>query len=209
MKSPWYGKLFQRAADKDLLAYRQRAEAGDAEAADGRFGAAGDHDIGILEGNKPGSVADGVGARGTGGHHRMVGPLAAELDRNEARGKIDERAGNEKRADPARPLLGQDQGGLLDVGEAADARADQHAGATAIFLGLEFKPGVGHRLLGGGNRIDEKVVVTPDFLGVHPLFRIESAVASVAPLDLAGDAAGKVGGLEPRDWPGARAAIQE
>ena len=32
MKSPWYGKLFQRAAEKDLLAYRQRAEAGDAEA---------------------------------------------------------------------------------------------------------------------------------------------------------------------------------
>ena len=112
-------------------------EARDAKAADGRFGAARDHDIGIVERDDAGRIADGVRARRAGRDHRVVRALAAELDRDQARGEIDERARNEERADAARSLLVHQEGGVRDVGEAADAGADEHAGAVLLVLGGE------------------------------------------------------------------------
>ena len=45
----------------------RRRETGDAQAADRRLGAAGDHHVGVVERDQPGGVADRVRARGAGG----------------------------------------------------------------------------------------------------------------------------------------------
>ena len=56
-------------------------EAGDADRADGRFGAAGQHDVGIVVLDHPRRVADRMGAGRAGGDHRMVGAHQAIFDR--------------------------------------------------------------------------------------------------------------------------------
>ena len=85
-------------------------EARDADAADGRLGAAGHHHIGVLEPDQPGGVADGMGPRRAGGDHRGIGPLEAEFDRDIARGQIDQRGRDEEGRDPPRaPLMQQDR----------------------------------------------------------------------------------------------------
>lgn len=45
---------------------------------DAGFGAAGEHDVGVAEGNEARGVADGVGAGGAGGGDSVVGTLAVE-----------------------------------------------------------------------------------------------------------------------------------
>ena len=60
------------------------------------------------------------------------GPFRPCSDRDIAGGEIDQAPGDEERAHPARSLLGQEQRGLLDAPEAADAGADQDAGADLI-----------------------------------------------------------------------------
>ncbi len=76
-------------------------EAGDAEPADRRLGAAGDHHVGIVPHDHPRRVADRVRAGGAGGDHRMVGPLEAVADRDMAAGEVDQRRRNEERAELA------------------------------------------------------------------------------------------------------------
>ena len=49
----------------------------------------------------------------------------------------------------ARALLVQRDRGLVDAADAADARADQDAGALGLFLGLGLDAGIGDRLRGG------------------------------------------------------------
>jgi hypothetical protein len=44
-------------------------EAGEREAIDQRFGAAGHHHVGIAKSNQPGGIANGVRAGGAGRHH--------------------------------------------------------------------------------------------------------------------------------------------
>ena len=70
----------------------------------------------------------------------MVRALEPMLDRDIAGGEIDQAPGNEERADAPRALLGEEQRGLLDALQAADARADQHAGADLILMAVGFQP---------------------------------------------------------------------
>ncbi len=112
------------------------AEAGDGQTAQRRFRAARHHHVGVAKGDEPRGVADGVRAGGAGRHHRVIRPLEAEPDGDVARGKIDQPARNEERADALRAFFGHEQGGLLDALQAADARADQHARAVLLVGGL-------------------------------------------------------------------------
>jgi len=150
-----------------------------------------------------------MGAGRAGGDHRMVRPLGAEFDGNEAGGEIDQGARNEERADPARALFGQEQCGLFDAGQAADAGADEDAGAALLFVGLGLPARILHRLLGGGHRIDDEIVVAAQFLVLHPVLGIESAVGAVAALHFIGDAARHVRGVEFGDGTGARLTGQQ
>ena len=186
-----------------------RDEAADADAADRRFGTARHHDVGIIERDEARRVADGMRAGRTGGDHSVVGTLEAELDRHEARGQVDQRAGNEERADAARALLVHQRGGVGNVAQATDAGAHENAGAVLLVLGLQLDAGILHRLLGGRHGIDDEVVVAADFLGIHPLLGIEGAVAAVAARDFAGDLAGQVGCIEARDLAAARLAREK
>ena len=174
-------------------------EAGNGDAADGRFRTAGDHHVGIAEGNQPGRIADGVRAGGTGGDHGMVRPLEAVADRHVAGGEVDQATGNEERADPPRAAVAQRDRGFLDALQAADARADEHAGRHLIVMAHRMPAGVFQRLVGGGHRIDDERIDLAAFLRLHPVVGIELAVRLGAARQLAGDLAGQVANLEILD----------
>ena len=94
----------------------------------------------------PRGIADGMGAGRTGGDHRVVGTLEAEGDGDEAGSEIDDAARNEERRHAARALFAQHDRGVGDALDAADAGADQHAGAGLILVALRLPAGVVERL---------------------------------------------------------------
>src|SRR5690606_13095307 len=89
-------------------------EAGERDAVDAAFRAAGDHHVGIAHGDDAPAIADGVRAGRAGRHYRVVRALEPEADRDVAGGEVDQAAGNEERADAARPLLVQHDRGFVD-----------------------------------------------------------------------------------------------
>ena len=102
---------------------------------DGRLGAAGDHDVGVVPLNGVQGVADGVGGRGAGRRNGGVRTAQAEMDRDVAGGGVGDHLRDDERADAAGPVL--DKAGVLlfEFVEAADAAADDDAAAEGIFLG--------------------------------------------------------------------------
>src|SRR3546814_4956716 len=70
----------------------------------------------------------------------MVGAPEAVLYRNVARGQVDQRRGNEERADPPRTAGVQQNRRLLDRLEAADAGADHDAGPLLRLLVRRLPP---------------------------------------------------------------------
>jgi hypothetical protein len=168
-------------------------EARIADARDGSFRAPGNHHVCIIECHQPRGIANGVRSGGASGHHGVVRALEAMLDGDHARDQVDQRAGNEERADPARALLGQQQRGRLDGRQATDAGADQHAGAVAVVFGLRLPAGVLHGHIGGCHAKADEGVAAALLLRVHVVVNVEGAVGAVAFLDLAADAAGHVG----------------
>src|SRR5687768_13647731 len=90
---------------------------------------------------------------------------------------------------------------LLDERKAADARSDDDAEALAV-TALRVQAGVIGRHLRGHHRVVDEGVGLLDFLLVDPLFGIEA-------VDLAGDPAGKLFGVELRDRPDARPPFHE
>src|SRR6516225_6996412 len=146
---------------------------------------------------------------GAGGDHGMVGTFEPVLNRDITCGKIDQASRNEERAHPARPLLSQKERGLLDALQAADARADEHAGADLVLVGCGLPARVGQRLLGRAHGIDNKVINFAQLLRLHPIACIEGAVAAVATCYLAGDLAGEVGDVEVLDALGGIVACRQ
>src|ERR1700761_6584938 len=61
-------------------------------------------------------------------HDGMVGTLEALFDRDVPRSQVDQATGNEERRDLARSPLLEQQRGVGDTGQTADARADHGAG---------------------------------------------------------------------------------
>ncbi len=129
----------------------------------------------------------------------MVGALELVLDRHVAGGEIDQAPGNEERADAARALLLQQHRGLGDARQAADARADEHAGALLLLGRVGDVAGIGDRLLGRRHRVDDEVVDLALLLRLHPIVGIELAVGLVAARNEAGDLAGEIADLELLD----------
>ena len=140
----------------------------------------------------------------------MVRALEAVADRDLAGDQVDQRARDEERRDAARALLLDQEGRGLDGLEAADAGADQHAGAVAVLVGLGDPARVLDRLLGGGDAVEDEVVDLPLVLGLQVAVGVEGAVGAVAALDLAGVVRWRGGWrrtawiVSAPDWPASR-----
>ena len=105
---------------------------------------------------------------------------------------------DEVRADPARPLLRQDQALALDARKAADARTDRHACTQTHLFGHVGQAGILDGLSRGVDPIDDEGVDLALDLVVDALAGIE-AIFVVGRLHFAGDAALLVAGVEMRD----------
>ena len=184
---------------------RQRlagVKASDANLADGAFGAARDHHVGIAQHDQPRRIADGMGAGRAGGDDRMVRPLEAEADRDLPGHKVDQRTGNEEGRDPLRPALLDQHRGFRDRVQPANPRADHHAGADAVLLVGRNPAGIRHRLRGGGHAVKNEIIDLAAILGLHPVIGIEGPVAAVAKRDLTGIFRHHILGVETGDRPG-------
>ena len=83
-----------------------------------------------------------------------------------------------------------------DALDAADAGADHHAGGVAVVVGLGLPAGIGQRLVGGGDSVEDEVADLAQFLRLENRFGIEGAVAAVAARNDVRDLAGQVVDLE-------------
>ena len=90
------------------------------------------------------------------------------------------RPGMKNGRDPARALVVQGHGGVVDAADAADAGADHHAGGALVLVGLRVPAGVVQGLAGGRHRVDDERVDLALLLRLHPGVGIEGAVAAVA-----------------------------
>ena len=133
-----------------------------------------------------------------GGGVRSLGPGP---DRDPARGEVDDRGGDEERADPAGPALEEGLVLALDGGEPADPAADEDAHPSRLGR-VHGECGVLHREVGGGDRELDEAVDLLDVLLLDPGERVEA-------LHLAGEAGGVLGGVEQRDGARPRAAGEQ
>src|SRR3546814_3892299 len=88
----------------------------------------------------------------------MVGAPEAVLYRNVARGQVDQRRGNEERADPPRTAGVQQNRRLLDRLEAADAGADHDAGPLLRLLVRRLPPRIFDRHARRADAVDDDAV---------------------------------------------------
>ena len=120
--------------------------------------------------------------------------------------QIDQAAGNEERRDAARPLLVQNDRRLGYAMQAADARADHHAGFDLLLVGLGRPVGVLQRLSRRRDAVEDESIDPSLFLRLHPIVGIEG-VRSLAARNLGGDLTSDVGYVEvfdprrPPIWP--------
>ena len=112
----------------------------------GGLGAAGDHHVGIVQLDHPRGVADGVRAGRAGGDHRVVRPLEAVPDRDLAGGQVDQADGMKNGLMRRGPRSRSVTAASRYRRQAADARADQHAGAFVVLVGLGLPAGILDRL---------------------------------------------------------------
>ena len=163
--------------------------------------APGDHHVGVAALDEAEGVAHRVGAARAGGGGGGVRSLGPGADRDPARGEVDDRGGDEERADLAGPALEEGLVLALDGGEAADAAADEDAHPPRLGR-VHGEGGVLHREVGGGDRELDEAVDLLDVLLLDPAQGVEA-------LHLAGEAGGVVGGVEQRDGARPRATGEE
>ena len=187
---------FARARRAEPL---HRGEARDDQRVDAGLAAAGEHDVGIAAADQLGGLHDGVRARRAGRDGRQVVAAQAELDRDRAARDVRQALRQEPRRDPVPAAIAQDLVLLHHRVEAADGRAEEHAGARRI---LDRQRGVVGRLLRGGEREQDVAVHATRFLGAGHGDRIEA-------LDLAGHPDRHVARVELRDLGDAGAAREQ
>ena len=115
-----------------VVAPRQRAhrvESSDQRLVDGCLGAAGEHHVGVVADDHLGGLADGMPGGGTGADSGEVGAARAEADRRLAGRHVGDAHRDEERRHPVRATRGVDRDLLDERARAAQARADDGAGA--------------------------------------------------------------------------------
>jgi hypothetical protein len=167
------------------------------------FGAARQHDLGIAERDHAGRIADRMRTGRASGDDGMVRALQPVLDRDIAGGEIAEAPRDKERGKPPRTALLQQQRGLIDAAQPADAGADGDAGRDLVLVALGLPAGIPQRLRRRGHGEDNEIVDLALLLRLHPIIGIESAVRAVAARNAAGDLRRKVGYVEGGDRAGA------
>ena len=124
-----------------------RREAAHQRLVAGSLGPAGEHHVGVAAPDRLPGLADGVAARGAGGHDAEVGALRAEDDGDHAGRQVADGHGDQERRHAVRALLAHQQDLLGQGADPADARPDDDAGPLGQ---LAFQPagqaGLVHRL---------------------------------------------------------------
>ncbi len=167
-----------------------------ADRGDGRLRATGQGDDGVASANLLCCLADAVGARRAGAHHREVGAPGAHVSRHHAGRHVHQHLGRGVHGDAAVAAPGVGQYRLLGHAEAADARPDDDG--RLVRHRAEVESAVGHRITGRGHGQGHRSAGTPGVLAAEQLDRIEA-------LYLARNLGGQVGGIEGGD-PGHAAA---
>ena len=173
-------------------------EAGDGLRHDGRLGAAGENGVGVAVLDRAEGLAHGVGGGGAGGHDGQGGAERLVADGNVAGGHVGDHHRDHERGGAARTAVGDDVHVVGEGVDAAHARAHVDAQALAVDGVLGVEAGVGHRLVGGHERVLGKEVQ------VRGLLLAEKGGA-VEVLDLGRDLDLEVLGVEVGD--GADAAL--
>jgi hypothetical protein len=138
-----FGAVVEAAVERARL-----RETGNADRADGRFGAARQHHVGIAIADHARGIADGMRARGAGGDHAWsVSPYLIETWPEIRLIRRPCTSGATRGSGPFRPAPAI----ALDARQAANAAADRAAHAQAQFLGRIFQACILDRLAG---RID-------------------------------------------------------
>ena len=120
------------------------------------------------------------------------GPLSAVAHGDEARRRCRDEHRDEERRDPVGPLVSVGGAVVLEGLHAADAAADDDAGAIRGRARFSASPACVTAWCAAAMRVLGEEVVALGFLAVHVLQRVE-------PLHLAGEADLKRGGVELRD----------
>ena len=133
----------------------------------------------------------------------MVWPLKAKLDRHLTGHQIDQRRRNEKRRNPARPTLFEQDSRLRDGGQTTDARSDHHTGPAFGFLIGRNIATVGHSLRRRRHSIQNKIINLAPLFWSHPVVRIKCPIRAVTKGNFARVGRGQMAGVKPLN--GARA----
>jgi hypothetical protein len=137
---------------------------------------------------------------GTRRHHRVVRPLEAIADRHLPRDQVDQRARNEERRHPPRPLSFS----VMEVSAMDESPPIPDPIRQPVRSWLSDRLAstrILDRLIGGGHAIEDELVDLAGLLRLHPVVGIEGAVGAVAALHFAGIGRSKSGRVEPRDGP--------
>ena len=152
----------------------QGGEAGEEERRQGRFGAAGDHDVGVAAADNLGCLADGAGAGSAGGDDGHVGPESAGKNGDLAGDRVRQDVGEEKGADTAVALAQEEVALLVEEDVTAGAGAEDDACLRPEGQ-MRLEAGIGHGFEGGdGAHLDVAVHVAP-VAGGQTGFRLEVA----------------------------------
>ena len=184
-----------------VVPFRRQAagarEPGHGQRVDARFGATGQHHVGVAVGNEPRSIADRVQTGGARRRHGVVGPLQTVADGNVAGGKVDQQPRDEQGRDFARAAGGKGERGGVCFVEVPDAGADGDAGGFALGVGHGVPARVVEGFIGGDDGVLREEGHLVLVVGGEPVGCPPGAVAcAIAVRDQTGDAAGE--GVEVR-----------
>ena len=157
----------------DLGKRAQVGETGDADGVDRLLRAARKRHIGVSMADGAHGGADVVGAGGASGGHVDALAAHAVADGQVARCDIADHGGHEQRAHALGALIVQREEAVLQLIDAADARAEDDGRARGVLL-LHVDAGLSHGLVGGYDGVlDEALEAARLLLGQPVLGRVE------------------------------------
>ncbi len=168
-----------------------RRKARHSQRSEGRFGATGQHGIGVPSPDDVIGIPDAVDTGCTSCHGAGIRPFEAHADCDLPGGQVDENHRNEEGRYLTRPSLHQLGVVVLDSADSPDSRSDIDPDPFAGAI-VDLEGGILHRHLGCRNGVMDEGVHLLDFFLVDPLPRIE-------PLHLSSEADRKIGGVKAGD----------
>ena len=186
-----------------------RVKARNADLGNRRFGTTGNHHVRITVFDHARRITDGMRARRTRGHNRMVRAFKSMTDRNVARDQVDQSTGNKERRHAARAFVADQVGGFGDRIQTTDTGTDHDTGALQAFLIFGVPVCIVNGHFGSRDPVKDEIINFTLFFLVHPLIRIERAVCAIAVFDFAGISGGQMACIEFGDGTRAGLTVQQ